>query len=83
MDVVILAGGLGTRLSEYTDKIPKPMVPIGGRPILWHIMQRYAQYGYKSFDIEDYFEIHFKYINLELPTPVEENEWQSSCVAGE
>ena len=51
MDVVILAGGLGTRLSEYTDKIPKPMVPIGGRPILWHIMQRYAQYGYKSFVI--------------------------------
>lgn len=51
MEVVILAGGLGTRLSEYTDKIPKPMVPIGGRPILWHIMQRYAQYGYKSFVI--------------------------------
>ena len=51
MEVVILAGGLGTRLSEYTDKIPKPMVPIGGRPILWHIMQRYAQYGHKRFII--------------------------------
>ncbi len=51
MEVVILAGGLGTRLSEYTDKIPKPMVPIGGKPILWHIMQRYAQYGYKNFVI--------------------------------
>ena len=51
MEVVILAGGLGTRLSEYTDKIPKPMVPIGGKPILWHIMQRYAQFGHKEFII--------------------------------
>ena len=42
MKVVIFAGGLGTRLSEYTDKVPKPMVPIGGTPILIHIM-RYLQ----------------------------------------
>ena len=49
MKVVILAGGLGTRLAEYTDAIPKPMVPIGGKPILWHIMERYATFGHKDF----------------------------------
>lgn len=51
MKVVILAGGFGTRLSEYTDSIPKPMVEIGGKPIIWHIMKRYAEYGYKDFVI--------------------------------
>jgi len=49
MKVVILAGGFGTRLSEYTKVIPKPMVEIGGKPILWHIMSHYAKYGYKDF----------------------------------
>ena len=49
MKVVILAGGLGTRLAEETEIIPKPMVEIGGRPILWHIMQCYAHYGFKEF----------------------------------
>ena len=49
MKVVILAGGLGTRLSEYTDTIPKPMVHVGGKPILWHIMKRYSDYGFKDF----------------------------------
>ena len=49
MKVIILGGGFGTRLAEYTDVIPKPMVPIGGKPILWHIMQRYARYGHKDF----------------------------------
>lgn len=49
MKVILLAGGFGTRLAEYTDVIPKPMVPIGGRPILWHIMQRYARFGHKDF----------------------------------
>ncbi len=49
MKTVILAGGLGTRLAEYTEAIPKPMVPIGGKPILWHIMHHYARYGYKDF----------------------------------
>jgi len=51
MKVVILAGGFGTRLSEYTETIPKPMVPIGGKPVLWHIMKSYASYGYKDFII--------------------------------
>lgn len=49
MKVVILAGGLGTRLSEETDIRPKPMVEIGGKPILWHIMQIYSYYGYNDF----------------------------------
>ena len=48
MKVVILAGGCGTRLSEYTESIPKPMVTIGGRPILWHIMKLFAKYRLQS-----------------------------------
>jgi len=51
MKVVILAGGFGTRLSEYTETIPKPMVRIGGKPIIWHIMKRYAKFGHKDFYI--------------------------------
>ena len=51
MKVIILAGGLGTRISEYTDSIPKPMITIGGKPMLWHIMNLYAQFGYKDFVI--------------------------------
>jgi glucose-1-phosphate cytidylyltransferase len=64
MKAVILAGGFGTRLSEETDYIPKPMVKIGGRPILWHIMKIYGHYGindfiiclgYKGYIIKEYF----------------------------
>jgi glucose-1-phosphate cytidylyltransferase len=64
MKTVILCGGKGTRLREETEYRPKPMVPIGNRPILWHIMQRYARYGHKEFvlclgykgeQIKDYF----------------------------
>ena len=51
LKVVILAGGLGTRLSEETDVKPKPMVEIGGRPILWHIMRHYGHYGVRNFVI--------------------------------
>jgi glucose-1-phosphate cytidylyltransferase len=51
MKVVILAGGLGTRLSEETSLKPKPMVEIGGMPILWHIMKTYSHYGYNDFII--------------------------------
>ncbi len=49
MKVVILAGGLGTRLAEETEMRPKPMVEIGGRPILWHIMRHYAHHGFREF----------------------------------
>ena len=64
MKVIILAGGFGTRLSEDTEMKPKPMVEIGGHPILWHIMKIYSHYGfndfviltgYKSHIIKDYF----------------------------
>jgi glucose-1-phosphate cytidylyltransferase len=51
MKVVILAGGLGTRLSEETEILPKPMVEIGGKPILWHIMKIYSHYGFNEFVI--------------------------------
>ena len=51
MKVLILAGGMGTRLAEETNIIPKPMVEIGGHPILWHIMKIYSQYGYNDFII--------------------------------
>ena len=49
MKVVLLAGGFGTRLSELTDVIPKPMVTVGGRPILWHIMNWYASFGFSDY----------------------------------
>ena len=51
MKILILAGGMGTRLAEETNIIPKPMVEIGGRPILWHIMKIYSNYGYNDFII--------------------------------
>ena len=49
MKVVLFCGGLGTRLREYSESIPKPMVPIGYRPILWHIMKYYAHFGHREF----------------------------------
>ena len=51
MKVIILAGGLGTRLSGYTKSIPKPMINVGGKPIIIHIMKLYARYGFKDFYI--------------------------------
>ena len=49
MKVVILSGGFGTRISEYTSIIPKPMIRIGGKPIIEHIMEIYSKYGHKDF----------------------------------
>jgi len=51
MKVVILAGGFGTRISEYTKTIPKPMIEINGKPMIFHIMKHYAKYGFKDFYI--------------------------------
>lgn len=72
MKVVILAGGLGTRLSEETDLKPKPMVEIGGKPILWHIMKIYSAHGvnnfvvclgYKGYVIKEYFANYFLHMS--------------------
>ena len=52
MKVIILAGGFGTRLGEYTDLIPKPMVKIGDKPILWHLMKSFASFGHTDFYVE-------------------------------
>ena len=51
MKVVLLAGGFGTRLSEYTKTIPKPMINVAGKPMIFHIMKQYAKYGFKDFYI--------------------------------
>ena len=72
MKAVILAGGFGTRLAEETDLKPKPMVEIGGKPILWHIMKIYSSFGinefiiclgYKGYMIKDYFANYFLHIS--------------------
>lgn len=80
MKVVILAGGFGTGLSEETDFIPKPMVEIGGRPIIWHIMKIYSTYGYndfiiclgyKGYLIKEYFAnyfLHMSNVTFDLKT---------------
>ena len=74
MKVIILAGGFGTRISEYTDAIPKPMVTVGSRPILWHIMRSYAHFdhkdfylalGYKAEVIKEYF-LHYRSLNADF-----------------
>ena len=71
MKVILLAGGYGSRLGEYTDLIPKPMVAVGGKPILWHIMKTYAHFGhtdfylalgYKSEVIKNYF-LNYRSLN--------------------
>jgi glucose-1-phosphate cytidylyltransferase len=51
MKIVILAGGLGTRISEYTKSVPKPMIMVKGKPLIYHIMKNYSKYGYKEFYI--------------------------------
>jgi glucose-1-phosphate cytidylyltransferase len=72
MKVVLFCGGQGMRLREYSDKVPKPMVPIGFRPVLWHIMKYYAHFGHKEFIlclghgadvIKDYFVNYHEYVS--------------------
>ena len=81
MKVVLLAGGLGTRISEETTIKPKPMIEIGGKPIIWHIMKIYAQYGfnefvvclgYKGHLIKEYFINYFLY-NSDITVELEKN----------
>ena len=72
MKVVILAGGLGTRIAEEVVTKPKPMIEIGGRPILWHVMKSYSQYGhndfiiclgYKGYIVKEYFANYFLHMS--------------------
>ncbi len=84
MKAVILAGGFGTRFSEETDSIPKPMIEIGGRPILWHIMKIYIHWGinefiiclgYKGYVIKEYFANYFLHMS-DLTFDIENNSMQ-------
>ena len=81
MKAVILAGGFGSRLSEATNLIPKPMVEIGGKPILWHIMKTYSYYGindfiiccgYKQYVIKEYFANYFRH-NCDMTVDLSNN----------
>lgn len=84
MKVVIFAGGLGTRISEETETRPKPMVNIGGKPILWHIMKIYSQFGfndfivclgYKGYMIKEYF-MHYYLHNSDITIEVGSNKME-------
>jgi glucose-1-phosphate cytidylyltransferase len=84
MKVVILAGGFGTRLAEETHSIPKPMVEIGGKPILWHIMKIYSTYGfndfviclgYKGYVIKEYFANYFLH-NSDVTIDIKNNSME-------
>jgi glucose-1-phosphate cytidylyltransferase len=84
MKVVIFAGGLGTRISEETDTRPKPMVEIGGKPILWHIMKMYSQHGfndfiiclgYKGYVIKEYFMNYFLH-NSDITLDLADNKME-------
>ena len=84
MKVVIFAGGLGTRISEETEARPKPMVEIGGKPVLWHIMKIYSHYGfndfiiclgYKGYVIKEYF-MHYFLHNSDITIDVANNKME-------
>jgi len=84
MKAVILAGGLGTRLSEETSQLPKPMVEIGGRPILWHIMKSYSFHGvndfiiccgYRGYVIKEYFANYFLHMS-DITFDMQENSME-------
>lgn len=91
MKVVILAGGLGTRISEETDLRPKPMIEIGGKPILWHIMKIYSSHGindfiiccgYKGYMIKEYFANYFLHMS-DVTFNMKENAMDVHCKRAE
>lgn len=91
MKAVILAGGLGTRLSEETSIRPKPMVEIGGRPILWHILKMYAHHGvndfviccgYKGYLIKEYFANYFLHMS-DVTFDMRSNQMEVHCKRAE
>src|SRR3990167_735367 len=82
MKAIILAGGLGTRLSEETELLPKPMIEIGGKPIIWHIMKIYSAHGvndfiiclgYKGYIIKEYFANYFLH-NSDVTFDIQNNQ---------
>ena len=89
--VIILCGGFGTRLGSETENLPKPMIPIGGRPILWHIMSIYSHWGFKNFilalgykadRVKDYF-LHYRELNdnLEIDLGTGKHRCLNDCAA--
>ncbi len=91
MKTLILAGGYGTRLSEETALLPKPMVTIGGKPILWHILKIYSHYGfndfiillgYKSYVIKEYF-VNYYLHQSDVTVDIEKNEVKILCTQAE
>lgn len=91
MKVVIFAGGLGTRISEETDVRPKPMVEVGGKPIIWHIMKIYSHFGfndfiiclgYKGYIIKEYFMNYFLH-NSDITLDLKNNKVQIHDTASE
>lgn len=91
MKVVLLAGGLGTRISEESELKPKPMIEIGGKPILWHIMKIYSHYGfndfvvccgYKAYCIKDYFH-HYYMHQADMTIDLEKNTTEYHASAAE
>ena len=84
MKVVILAGGLGTRIAEETNVRPKPMIEIGGKPVLWHILKIYSHFGYndfiiccgyKGYLIKEYFANYFLHMS-DVTFHMEENKME-------
>ena len=91
MKVVILAGGKGTRISEETETLPKPMVEIGGKPILWHIMKIYSSHGfnefiiclgYKGYLVKEYFSHYFTHMS-DITIDLSKNETKIHTTASE
>lgn len=91
MKVVILAGGKGTRISEETEVLPKPMVEIGGKPLLWHIMKIYSSYGfnefiiclgYKGYLVKEYFSHYFTHMS-DITIDLSKNETKIHVTASE
>lgn len=91
MKVVILAGGRGTRISEETEVLPKPMVEIGGKPVIWHIMKLYSHYGfndfiiclgYRGYMIKEYFSHYFTHMS-DVTIDLSKNETKIHTTASE
>jgi glucose-1-phosphate cytidylyltransferase len=91
MKVVVLCGGTGTRLKEMTEFIPKPLIPIGGKPLIWHILKLYAHYGFTDFILalgykqeafKEYF-MHFDQINNDIKVQTGNIHMGSAVMGGD